>query len=84
MLSGDEVEDPGHPLPLVLPVTILNRASVGVMTHDQFSTALTTKGVGYTHHLLAKIYVTENKDIMQLAPIPPFLVYDVWNSDLNI
>ena len=82
-LSGDGGEDLGHPPPLVLPITILNTASVGVMTHDQFSTALTTKGVNYAHPLLAKIHVTENKDIMQLAPVPPFLVYDGWNSDLE-
>ena len=54
-----------------------------MMTKNQFSTALTTKGVGYTHPLLNLIAVTTTEEIMQVAPIPPYFVYDGFDNNLD-
>ena len=82
-LCGDGGNDIGTPASLSLPSTMRTKASVAVMTHTQFSTKITEKGKNFTWPLLTRDKVDTAKEIMQIAPIPPFLVYDGLETDLN-
>ena len=57
--------------------------TVATMTKNQFSTALTTKGVGHTSLLLNRVAVTTTKEIIQVAPIPPYFVYNGFDNNLD-
>ena len=82
-LQGYGNNDIGPPQPIFLPSTMVEKETVATMTENQFSTALTTKGVGYTYPLLNRIAVTTTEEMMQVAPIPPYFVYDVFGNDLD-
>ena len=82
-LCGDGGNDIGTPASLSLPSTMCTKASVAVMTHTQFSTKIREKGNIFTWPLLPRDKVDTSKEIMQIAPIPPFLVYDGLESVLN-
>ena len=73
----------GTPQPICLPATMVEKQTVATMTENQFLTALTTKGVRYTYALLNRIAVTTTEEIMQVAPIPPYFVYDGFDNDLD-
>ena len=83
LLQGDGGGDLGTPRPLTLPLTVLNSTDVATMTEEQFKTSLTTKGPIFTYPLVARANITTSNNLMQLAPIPPFLLYDGINRDLN-
>ena len=53
------------------------------MAETQFSTAITQKVVGYLYLLLARNDITTSNTIMQLAPIPQYLVYYGFKQDLD-
>ena len=44
---------------------------------------MTTKGVTYTYPLVTRNAVTGTGELMQLAPIPPHLVYNGFEADLD-
>ena len=83
LLQGDGGGDLGTPRPLTLPLTVLDKTDIATMTEAQFKTALTTQGANFTYPLVARAHITQTQNLMQLAPIPPFLVYDGINQDLN-
>ena len=82
-LNGDGGRDIGTPTSMSLPATIRVTNTVAVMTPAQLSTKLIEKGPTYQWPILVKDKVTTTKDIMQIAPLPPFLVYDGLNSDID-
>ena len=83
MLHGDGNKDIGPPQPLVLPSTMVEKHSIATMTEAQFSSTLTAKGAGYSYPLLPRASVTTSLEMMQLAPIPPYLVYDGFHENLD-
>ena len=83
-LHGEGGNDLGNPDTLVLPGSIRIRVDVLTMTATQFSTALTEKGANYSHPLLARARVAETSSLMQISPIPPFLVYDGFEKNLDV
>ena len=82
-LQGEGNLEFGPPQPLFLPSTMVDKQKVTTMTEEQFSTTLTTKGTGYTYPLLARIAVTTTEEMMQIAPIAPYFVYDGFDNDLD-
>ena len=83
-LTLDGGEATGPPNPVLLPNTVLKKATVPAMTEDLFTNAITTAGATYTYPLLRKNQVTANTvDIYKIAPIPPYLVYDGFGNDLD-
>ena len=83
LLHGDGGPDIGTPQPVVIPLESITENNVGVMTDEQFTFTLTVKGPEFLHPLLARNRILDTKPILQLAPIPTYLVYDGLNQDLN-
>ena len=83
VLHGDGGIDIGTPHPFVLPLDTLDMREVGVMSDDQFRTAVTTAGADFHHPLLARHKVTNTESVFQIAPVPGFLVYDGLSRDLH-
>ena len=54
------------------------------MTEAQFTTTITAKGAAYTYPLLAKSNVMNTDRTIQMAPIPPYFVYDGFENDLDV
>ena len=63
-LQGEGNLEIGPPQPLCLPSTMVDTQTVATMTEEQFSTALTAKGAGYTYPLLSRNAVTTTADIL--------------------
>ena len=53
------------------------------MTAEQFSAKLTSKGTTYSYPLLVLTSVCGTTELLQIAPILPFLVYDCFEKDLD-
>ena len=83
LLQRDGNAEFGPPQPLCLELTVLSKKTTAVMTAEQFSTAVTAKGATYMYPLVTRNAVTETKELMQLAPIPPYLLYDGFETDLD-
>ena len=83
LLHRDRKAEFGTPHPLCLEMAVLTKEPTVVMTAEQFSTAVTTKGVTYTYPLVTRNAVTSIEELMKLAPIPPYLVYDSFEADLD-
>ena len=83
LLQGDGNADLGPPQPICLPTTLVNTNLVAVMTETQLYTSITQKGAGYSYPLLDRNTVTMSETIMQMAPIPPYFVYDGFEQDLD-
>lgn len=83
VLQGDGDQECGPPQPLCLDTEVLDKNTVAAMTETQFSTALTTKGPSYSYPLVARNAVTTSAEIIKLAPVPPYLVYDGFENDLD-
>ena len=81
--TGDGGGEHGVPLPFVFPTFARQTQIVGTMTHNQFSTALTVKGDEYGWPLLQNAQVNTKTTTMKMAPIPSFLVYDGFETDLD-
>ena len=82
-LTGDAGNDLGNPLPIVIPPTGHVQEGIMCMTHTQFSSNITSKGENYNYPLVARTNVTNTENIMQLAPIPAFLIYDGFHRNLD-
>jgi hypothetical protein len=83
MLTGDGNATIGPPAPLVLPPQMREAKEMPVMTHQQFETTLKAKGNGYSWPLISNTNVTARGECMQLAPIPSYLVYDGFSTDID-
>ena len=82
-LHGDGSEDIAPPSPLVFPRLVATPAEMNIMTEEQITTSLTTKGVNYTYPLLQRNHITTQETIMRIAPLPPYFVYDGFEGDLD-
>ena len=82
-LSGDAGKELGIPQPVIIPTQMHLKDDTLSMTHAQFSTAFTSKGVNYNYPLLQRSSITNTVRIMLVAPIPAYLVYDGFNTNLD-
>jgi hypothetical protein len=82
-LYGNGRQDIGNPIPIVLPRTLRNKSAIAVMTDAQFKEELSGKGQNFTYPLVPHIRVQNTKELMQMALIPAYLVYDGIMSDVN-
>ena len=83
MISGEGGLDLGLPNVLTLPPSIHQPTFIVTITVKQFSTKVTEKRTTYIYHLLARSNVSDTTEILQVTPIPPFLVYDGFEKELN-
>ena len=85
-LTGDGGPDIGAPTPIVLPTTVTEKQDVLAMTKEQVFTTITTQGENYTWPLLSRLRANDansTASVMQIAPIPAFLVLDGIHQDLD-
>jgi hypothetical protein len=85
-LTGDGGPDIGSPLPLVLPKSSIDMQRVFTMTPEIFYASMTTEGANYAWPLYPRARANEAQtfeSVMQLAPIPSFLVLDGFTKDLD-
>ena len=83
-MHGDGGAELGAPSTLMFPTSARDVKQVSCMTEDQFKQKLVKKGGNtYSWPLITKANVSTTQDIMSIAPIPSFLVYDGVNKDLN-
>ena len=82
-LQGDGDAECGPPSPLCISKVAADAHTVAAMTVDQFSTTIATKGADFSYPLLSRTAVSSTVAIMTLAPLPPYLVYDGFDRDLN-
>ena len=82
-LQGDGDAECGPPSPLCISKVAADTQTVSAMTMDQFSTTIATKGADFSYPLLSRTAVSSMVAIMALAPLPPYLVFDGFDCDLN-
>jgi hypothetical protein len=82
-LYGDGGPDIGAPSSMSLPASIREVKTIAVMTDEQCAAKLTEKGANFQWPLLPRDKVTTEESIMQIAPLPPYLLYDGISTDLN-
>ena len=68
---------------LTLPASIHQTAPIATMIIEQFSTKVTAKVIAYNYPLLARSNFSDTTKLLQIAPIPPFLVYDGFEKDID-
>ena len=83
MLSGEGGPYLGCPNVLNLPASIYQSESIATMNVKQFSAKVTEKGTTYSYPLLVHSNVGDTTELLQISPIPSFLVYDGFEKDLN-
>jgi hypothetical protein len=87
ILTGDGGHDIGAPAPLVLPKSVVDTRAVITMSEEMFKLKLTEKGANYSWPLVSRAKATETEvikaDIMQIAPVPAFLLYDGIDNDVD-
>ena len=54
------------------------------MSEEQFLAALTLKGENYAYPLIKNNEVTTTVEILKLAPIPPYFLYDGFEQHLDV
>ena len=83
LLHGDGGPDIGPPQTLCVEKAAAASEEVWVMSEEQFTTTITTKGPDYSHPLIMRNAVLTSKTILKLAPLPAYLVYDGIDEDLD-
>jgi hypothetical protein len=86
LLTGDGGIDIGTPIPLMLDTTVRSKQETFSMTEAQFFTQLESQGANYTWPLRRRSEAANSNTtttIMQVAPIPAFLVMDGFTQDLD-
>ena len=82
-LHGDGCEAWGPPQPLLFPVSGLDAYDVSMMAEEEFVTAVTSKGTNFSYPLLPETQCSTTCNIMKVAPIPAYFVYDGIMGDLH-
>jgi hypothetical protein len=87
-LTGDGGQDIGASAPLVLPTLMVEKEDIIAMSHEYFVSKLAEKGETYAWPLASRAKAVEgNGDhtvkVFKIAPIPPFLIYDGIDQDLD-
>ena len=83
MLSGEGGLHIGCPNVLILPASIHQGASIVAMTTEQFINNVKEKGTEYNYPLLARSNISDTTKLLQIEHIPPFLVYNGFEKDLD-
>jgi hypothetical protein len=83
-LTEDGGPSLGFPSPFVFSNAMRQVEKMPVMTDNQFLTTLSSKGPLYQVPLVLNAQVKTEAEIMKMAPIPTYLVYDGFESDLEI
>ena len=81
-LSGEGDATIGLPPTLTLPNTVRDMVALKTPTDTELQTALKTPKTAWHRFRINNINDNTISQIMQLAPIPSFLVYDGFNKDL--
>ena len=68
---------------MVFPVSSLEAFDVGVMSEEELVTAISANGSHFNWPLLPAAQVSTTTNIMKLAPIPAYFVYDGIMGDLH-
>ena len=83
-LTHDGGGPEGPPQVMILPKSVLERKNVPALTLDRFKIKLAAEGSTYTYPLVRR---NDNQvnivNILQVAPVPPYLVYDGFQHDLD-
>ena len=83
-LCGNGGQDIGAPSPVTFPTTAQEMQTVACMSEEIFEQRLRDKGGEvYAWPLAARRTVTTTANIMQITPIPAFLVYNGIDEDLD-
>ena len=82
MLSGEGGPYLGCPNVLTLPASSNQLAYITTMTVKQFITKVTKKVTAYNYSLLAHSNVSDTTKILQIAPVPTFLVSNGFEKDI--
>ena len=82
-LHGDGNQEWGPPQPLIFPVSSLEAYDVPMMTEEEFVQAISAKGSAFSYPLLPDTQVSTTTNIMKVAPIPAYFVYDGIRGDLH-
>ena len=83
-LTGDGGPDIGTPLPLVLPPETLALTQKLCLTQEQFIAQINAQGATYTFPLVRRSNAADTTEtVMQIAPIPSFLILDGLSMDLD-
>ena len=84
-LSGEGDATVGPPEVQFFPTTVRGRHRVLNPPDDVVQAALTSRGARYGKHLIVprSVAPTNTAEIMLIAPIPPYLIYDGFNTVLD-
>jgi hypothetical protein len=82
-MSGEGDASVGAPPSLALPNTVRDMITLRTPTDTELQTALQNPTATWNRFRSSNINETTTTTIMQLAPIPTFLVYDGFNKDLS-
>jgi hypothetical protein len=82
-LSGEGDATIGLPPTLALPNTIRTMVTLKSPTDEDLQAALQTPTTSWNRFRVININDDKTTEIMQIAPIPSFLVYDGFNKDLS-
>jgi len=82
-LTGNGNNTLGPPSTVVLPTSTTTPANVKSLSEDLFLEKLTSAGNGYRWPLAQVRAASDTNPLVQLAPIPAFLVYDGFDNNLD-
>ena len=68
---------------LTPPSSIQQPASIMAITIEHFSTKVTAKGTSYKYPLLVRSNISDRTELLQIAHIPSFLIYNGFEKDLD-
>jgi hypothetical protein len=82
-MSGEGDASLGVPPTITLPRTIRNIVTIKKPTEEELKTALTKTKSSWHCFKISNIIDASVANVIQIAPIPAFLVYDGFNKDLT-
>ena len=82
-LHGNGNATIGTPTPIMLPTSIMSTSNIKSLSEETFLAKLTSGGNGYRWPLSQERNATEEHTLVQLVPIPAFLVYDGFDKNLD-
>ena len=83
-LNGDGGPEIGAPTAITIPAEARDSNKVACMSEEVFEQRLRDKGgASYTWPLATRNNVTTSEEVMQICPIPAFLVFDGFEVDID-
>ena len=83
MHSGEVGPDLGCANVLTLPSSIYQPANIAKIKIKEFITKVTAKVTAYNYPLLIRSNFSDTTKLLQIDPIPTFLIYDGFEKDLD-